>query len=179
MGVLQNHKKKDVRFQKGDLIIYEPNEIQYNEIVKIIEDNVVTNNNLDAKGELGIQPIRYLIRELTSIGSEIDEMSDTELNIAFDNGDRELVLFIRELTTLINEITEDIQYKQYELIDTMSKIFSILNSQESEIDMKNKFNRLCKRKGINMTFDEFIELQNNPEELQKRMNPTKNKKKKK
>lgn len=177
MGILQNHKKKDIRFQKGDLVIYEPNEVQYDEIVKIVEQNVTTNENLDAQGELGIKSIRYLIRELTSIGAEIDEMTDEELNLAFENGDRDLKLFIRELSVLIGEIVEDIQFKQYELIDTISKIFNILNSKEDEEGVKGKFNKLCKKKGIKMTFDEFIELQGNPEELNKRMNPKKKSKK--
>lgn len=179
MGILNNHIKKSIRFSKGDLVIYEPNEFQYEEIMKLIENNISTDENLNAKGEVGIQGVRYLIRELTSIGAEIDEMSDSELAIAFDNGDRDLTIFLRELKKLIEEIVEDVQYKQYEAIDMISKMFDILNAQEDENIIKNKFNKLCKKKGIKMTFDEFIELQTKPEELKERMTIKKVNKKKK
>lgn len=179
MGILNNHVKKDTRFVKGDLKIFEPNEFQYNEIVAILENNIVIDENLNAKGELELKVVRYLIREITSVGAEIDEMTDAELSLAFEKGDRDLQLFLREIKTLIEEIIEDIQYKQYHMIDTTIKIFDILNAKDNEEVIKNKFNRLCKRKGIDINFDEFMSLQGNPKELEKRMIPNKIKKKKK
>lgn len=169
MSILKKHGKKNIRFKKGDLIVYEPSEIQYEDIRELLQQVISVDENLNAKGEINYNLIKYFMRELTSIGVEIDDYTEQELNVLIEEGDRDLKLFIREIKKLIEEIVEDMQYEYYEFVDTMSKMVNLLNSKEEEAKVKDKFNKLFKKKGIDITIDEFITLKDNPTELQKKL----------
>ena len=45
MGILKNNQKKEIRFQKDDVILYEPNKAQLDELKVIITEN--TNIDLE------------------------------------------------------------------------------------------------------------------------------------
>lgn len=175
MGILDNHKKKEVRFKKGDLIIYEPSEEQREEIVGIIKDSNITLEDNKAQGSLNVKEFRWLMRNITSVGHEIDELTDTELIEKLSEGDRDLTLFVREIGVILDEILEDIHYETYEFITTMEKAINIMNSKDSEEKIKMKINKLLKKKNIGLTFDELIQAKDNPELIESKLKKKKKK----
>ena len=77
MGVLKNNQKKEIRFQKDDVILYEPNKAQLDELKVIITENTnIDLENGEAVSELSYDIIRYIFKFLTSIGDEVDYLDD-------------------------------------------------------------------------------------------------------
>lgn len=167
MGILKNNQKVDVRFEKGDFKIYEPNELQREEIMKLLEKQDIKIEGEIVKGEVDLKFIRFILRECTSIGNEVDEYDDKELEILFENGNREMQLFMRELERLINELVEDLLFMQEKEVQLILKMLNILNTTTTKIEMEKKFNNLMKKNKVNLTLQQMIENKDNPEELQK------------
>lgn len=167
MGILKNNQKVDVRFEKGDFKIYEPNELQREEIMKLLEKQDIKIEGEIVKGEVDLKFIRFILRECTSIGNEVDEYDDKELEILFENGNREMQLFMREIERLINELVEDLLFMQEKEVQLILKMLNILNTTTTKIEMEKKFNNLMKKNKVNLTLQQMIENKDNPEELQK------------
>lgn len=181
MGILKNNQKKDIRFSKDEFKIYEPNEIQKEEIMSLLEEQDIKIDEDVVVGNFNLKFIRYILRECTSISNEVDEYEDAELEVLLDNGNRDLQLFIREIEVLISELTEDLLYVKEKEIGIIIKMLDILNSNMDKIELEKKFNRFMKRNKINLTLEQMIENKDNPEELQKLIKVSKknNSKKKK
>lgn len=181
MGILQNHIRKEennIRWQEGDLILYKPSEIQLEEINKIIAE--ATNVDIE-KGEAtanyGEVIIMYLLRELSSIGIEIDEYTYEELTSKFDINP--LLQAVTELIEdLINEMIEN-QIKEIKMINSMLRIMEMNLSAE---ETQQRFNKLLKKQGVNLTVEQMVEYKDNPEKITELINQSKiknNKKRKK
>ena len=86
MGVLKNNQKKEIRFQKDDVILYEPNKAQLDELKIIITENTnIDLENGEAVSELSYDIVRYIFKFLTSIGDEVDDLDDEELEVVAIN----------------------------------------------------------------------------------------------
>jgi hypothetical protein len=107
-ALLKNNQKKEYRFKQKELILYYPTNEQLSEIRQLVENDMKINNQLQSEFDLNLKSIRFIIREITSIGYEIDEYDDTVLQGMLDNGNRDLTLLLREIKTLIQEIVDDI-----------------------------------------------------------------------
>lgn len=168
MSILQNHIKKEIRFQKGDLILYEPNKIQEDELKEILQKKISINEQGEVKGELNI---RYIYRELTSIGSEVDDLSDSDfadlINEDNDKYDTNMNLLYNEVIFLIDEISEAILYTNMQQMKTINSMVNIMNSEIDATIMKNKLEKLFKRKKINISVDELIKNQGDTVALEK------------
>ena len=68
--LLKKHQKREFRYESKDFKLYEPTPYQRDELASIIIENSKIEND-ELVGELGLKAIRYSIRELTNIGSEI------------------------------------------------------------------------------------------------------------
>lgn len=161
--ILDKHKKSNIRFQEEDLILYEPTQQQLEEIKSLIQDNSNIDENLNINGELEFKSIRWIIRELTSIGAEIDEMSDEDVKIAFDNGDKSLQRLTQEITKLINEIAEDIFNQYMEQVKFLNSYVNMFNTVKDVDKLKEKVNKLFKKNKVNLTFDDLSKLNNKDE----------------
>lgn len=161
--ILDKHKKSNKRFQEGDLILYEPTQEQVEEIKLLIQDNSNVDENLNINGELEFKSIRWIIRELTSIGAEIDEMSDEDVKIAFDNGDRALQRLTKEITKLINEVAEDIFNQYMEQVKFLNSYVNVFNTTKDVDKLKEKVNKLFKKNKVNLTFDDLSKLNSKDE----------------
>lgn len=168
MGVLQNNIRKDIRFQKGDIILYEPNEIQKDEIKEILKNKLSINEQGEVKGGTNL---RYIYRELTSIGNEIDNLTDDQFSELIDEKsikyNRNMNLLYKEVIFLIDEISEDILYENIQQLKTINSMANIFNNNTEVEAIKNKLERLFKRKKINISVDEIIKYQNDTEKLKK------------
>lgn len=167
MGILEKNQKKSIRFEKGDFIIYEPNDMQREEIMSMLEKQDIKIEDKNVKGEVNIKFIRYILRECTSIANEVDEYDDVHLEEILDNGNRDMLLFVREIETLINELVEDMIYIQQKEVEIILKMLNILSTATTNIEMEKKFNNLMKKNKVSLTFEQMIENKDNPEELQK------------
>lgn len=165
MGLLDKHKKKEIRYKNGDFIFYSPNEIQSNEIKQILLDTLSIDNKLDINGELTSREIRYITRELTNIGSEVDELTDEELLSKLNDGDRQLTLLFREIEKYVYEFIEDIAYEQEQSIKLINSYINIINSNVSVDKTKEKINKLLKKNKINATVDELAQIKDNPDKI--------------
>lgn len=165
MGLLDKHEKKEIRYKNGDFVFYSPNEIQLVEIKQILSDTLSIDNKLDINGELTSREIRYITRELTNIGSEVDELTDEELLNKLNNGDRQLTLLFREIERYVYEFVEDIAYEQEQSIKFINSYINIINSNISVNKTKEKINKLLKKNKINATVDELINIKENPDKI--------------
>lgn len=165
MGILDKHQKQEIRFQSGDLIMYNPTDIQVEEFKNVLSESFSINQDLSIDGGLNLREIRYMIRELTNIGTEIDELSDEELLQKIDNGDRQLTLLLREIERYIYEFVEDMSYEQEKSIKFINSSINIINSNADNVKMKEKVNRLLKKNKITATIDELMAVKDNPEKI--------------
>ena len=100
MGILEKNQRNGIRFEKGDFIIYEPSDMQREEIMSMLEKQDISIEGENVKGEVNLKFIRYILRECTSIANEIDEYDDIQLENMLDNGNRDMLLFVREIEEL-------------------------------------------------------------------------------
>jgi hypothetical protein len=169
-ALLKNNQKKEYRFKQKELILYYPTNEQLSEIRQLVENDMKINNQLQSEFDLNLKSIRFIIREITSIGYEIDEYDDTVLQGMLDNGNRDLTLLLREIKTLIQEIVDDIFY---DYIQSMKEINMLLNIStcNDELDkIQTKLNKFFKKNKLNVKFEDFADIQSNPEKLQKLIN---------
>ena len=178
MGILKNNQKKETRFEKGDFIIYEPNEYQKEEIMQMLEKQQIKIEDKKIVGEVDLKFVRYILRELTSIKNEVDEYDDKELGVILENGNRDMTLFVREVKRLINEMIEDLVYIQEEEAQIILKMLNIFSTGTTNVEIEKKFNNLMKRNKINLTFDQIITNKNSKELGDMIKESKKNKKKK-
>ena len=165
MGILDKHQKQEIRFQSGDLIMYNPTDLQVEEFKNVLSESFSINQDLSIDGGLNLREIRFMIRELTNIGSEINELSDEELLQKIDNGDRQLTLLLREIERYIYEFVEDMSYEQEKSIKFINSSINIINSNADNAKMKEKVNRLLKKNKITATIDELMAVKDNPEKI--------------
>ena len=181
MGILQNHVRKEennIRWQEGDLILYKPSEIQLEEINKIIAE--ATNVDVE-KGEAtanyGEIIIMYLLRELTNLGVEVDEYTYEELTNKFD-----INPLLQAITELIEDLTNEMVENQIKKIKMINSMLRIMEMNLSAEETQQRFNKLLKKQGVNLTVEEMIQYKNNPEKITEIINQSKiknNKKRKK
>ena len=169
MGILEKHQKSNVRYENKDLIFYEPTDEQLSEIKDIIEKSIPVGEKININQELDANSVRFIIRELTNIGHEIDEFSDEELKEKLDNGDRILKLLIKEITKFVNEILDDILEEQIENIKAFNTLMNIANSNQDIKTLEVKINKFFKKQKINMKFEDLKDF-NNPEKVQELLN---------
>ena len=141
MGLLDKHQKTNIRFKSGDFIFYEPTVLQKDELKNMILETLKINKSLEVNGDISLKEIRFVIRELTNIGNEIDELSDEEFKNKLNNGDRQVLNLFREV-------------EQY--IKFINSFINIANTKADEGKIKEKINRLLKRYKVKSNYDELI-----------------------
>ena len=172
-NLLDKHQKGTYRYKNKDLILYYPTSEQYEEIKQLVKDSIQIDKDMKVNGELQFKSVRFIIREITSISHSIDEMSDVEIQEKLNNGDRTLVLLYREIETLIQEIVDDVFYEYTQQIKEIDSLLNIANSNDNLERMKVKMNKFFKKYKVNMQFEDFMKIANNPnaiEELTNKLN---------
>lgn len=161
---LKKNQKTNIRFTDGkDIVLYEPTKEQYSQLKEKINKISIDKENKSIT--IGEEMIREIFKTLVKDGEFINEYSSQELNGLIENGNNKIKILFREIQDLLQEITDDIQYENNQMIKDMNKVLNILTSNDSVTIMKNKFDKLLKKKKIPMTFDEISSLQDNPEEM--------------
>ena len=170
-GLIKKHIQGKIRCKIDDIEVYNPTIEQKEEIRKILNQYTKVDSQLTIKGEIDLTIIKYLIKELTNIGKEVDSYSDKDLNNAFVNGDRVLKTLERQLVSIIEEVMEETQHEVHNMLIQMEKALELNESH-------HKMNQILKKMGVS-SIQELSEISKNPEEFKKVINKAKPKGKKK
>lgn len=166
--LLKKHQKKEIRHESKDFKLYEPTDYQREELMNIITKNSkIENDKLVA--ELGLKSIRYTIKELTNIGSSIDELTDKELESLLDNGDRELQLLMREVELLLHEVAEDILCQTTRSMRYMNDFINTMDANGDSEKLKKKWNKFNKKYKLNVSWEDLINNAEKREELENKL----------
>ena len=171
--------RNNVRFKQDDFILYNLTMDDINNISAMINDKIEFDKDLNATAkDIGLVEIyKYLIKNCSNY--EFEELSDEDIIYIIESTEYKFLRLGFEIKHIINEVIEIQQQKQYEYLDFIDKTINILNMAEDQEKIKIKFEKLFKRKGLNMTYEEFTKISENPEEMQKEIiNKLNNSKKK-
>ena len=168
MGVLKNNQKKEIRFQKDDVILYEPNKAQLDELKIIITENTnIDLENGEAVSELSYDIIRYIFKFLTSIGDEVDDLDDEELEECIENGNNKISSLMVEIENMIREICDKLINSYMREIRNINEKFKILELNGELENVKSEFNTMAKKNNINVTFDDLAKQVEEKKRLEK------------
>lgn len=170
--LLKQHQKKNERYKSKSFILHEPTDYQRQELTDMYIENSKVENNDELVAEFGLKSIRYIIRELTNI-DEIDEISDKELEVLLDNGDREIQLLMREIEVLLHEIADDVLYQTTRSMRLMGDVLNTLDVNGDTEKLKKKWNQFNKKYNINVSWDDLINNASKREELENKLKEVK------
>lgn len=181
MGILQNHIRKEesnIYWENGDLKLFKPTEVELEEINKTItEATQIDIEKSEITANYGENIIMYILRNMTSLGAEVDEYTYDELTTKFD-----INSLLQAITEFIEELTNNMienQIKEIKMINSMLRIMEMnLSAEETQV----RFNKLLKKQGVNLTVEEMTKFKDNPEKITELINQSKiknNKKRKK
>ena len=166
MGILERNQKTDIRFKKGELIIYELTDMQREDLTNMIkESNTIQVTENGAKGEVGVQITKHILRTYTSLGAEIDDYTDAELGVLLDEGKRPVKLFMKAIKEMVEEIVEDILDEYYQNVKDNNQLMTAVEKEVDANKMIERMLKIFKKQGVNLTKEELIENVNNPEKL--------------
>ena len=168
MGILKNNQKKEIRFQKDDVILYEPNKAQLDELKIIITENTnIDLENGEAVSELSYDIVRYIFKFLTSIGDEVDDLDDEELEECIENGNNKISSLMVEIENMIREICDKLINSYMREIRNINEKFKILELNGELENVKSEFNTMAKKNNINVTFDDLAKQVEEKKRLEK------------
>ena len=168
MGILKNNQKKEIRFQKDDVILYEPNKAQLDELKVIITENTnIDLENGEAVSELSYDIIRYIFKFLTSIGDEVDDLDDEELEECIENGNNKISSLMIEIENMIREICDKLINSYIREIRNINEKFRILELNGELENVKSEFNTMAKKNNLNVTFDDLAKQVEEKKRLEK------------
>ena len=168
MGILKNNQKKEIRFQKDDVILYEPNKAQLDELKVIITENTnIDLENGEAISELSYDIVRYIFKFLTSIGDEVDDLDDEELEECIENGNNKISSLMIEIENMIREICDKLINSYIREIRNINEKFKILELNGELEGVKSEFNTMAKKNNLNVTFDDLAKQVEEKKRLEK------------
>ena len=168
MGILKNNQKKEIRFQKDDVILYEPNKAQLDELKVIITENTnIDLENGEAVSELSYDIVRYIFKFLTSIGDEVDDLDDEELEECIENGNNKISSLMTEIENMIREICDKLINSYIREIRNINEKFKVLELNGELESVKSEFNTMAKKNNLNVTFDDLAKQVEEKKQLEK------------
>lgn len=144
MDIFEKYKFKELRTRFGDIEVYNPNEIKYEELNELIQAGAKMDSEMKIEQTIDEKTIRWMFRNLTSIGEDIDNLTSEQLEELCSDfgGCREFNLVYKELAIMIDEILQDFQnalYKTYVMANSVFKTIEAENMKQTIIDNMIKF----------------------------------------
>ena len=156
MASIKKHTKSNIRAKYDDIIVYNPNKKQAEELKELITNSLRLSNG-EIQGDFGFDIIRKLIKDFTNIDNdEIDALSDEELDELSDLADNTLSAVFNELETILTEVTEKIAQ------DTIRDLKKIVANIEQLKDIQEfakvaqEFDKACEENNINLTLNDLM-----------------------
>ena len=113
-----------------------------------------------ATTEYSYDIMRYIFKFYTTIGDEVDELTDDELEDLIENGNHKIQGLMRAITEMLREIASDSLYELESAIKTY-------NEQKKADELLQKANKLKKELEEKINVDKIIENQKEIEKLEK------------
>ena len=161
MGILRDNQKTQIRYECEEVILYEPTKSQLAELKHIVYEN--TKMDLEkgvATTEYSYDIMRYIFKFYTTIGDEVDELTDDELENLIENGNHKIQGLMRAITEMLREIASNSLYELESAIKTY-------NEQKKADELLQKANKLKKELEEKINVDKIIENQKEIEKLEK------------
>lgn len=161
MGILRDNQKTQIRYECEEVILYEPTKTQLAELKHIVYEN--TKMDLEkgvATTEYSYDIMRYIFKFYTTIGDEVDELTDDELEDLIENGNHKIQGLMRAITEMLREIASNSLYELESAIKTY-------NEQKKADELLQKANKLKKELEEKINVDKIIENQKEIEKLEK------------
>ena len=161
MGILRDNQKTQIRYEYEEVILYEPTNAQLAELKHIVYEN--TKMDLEkgvATTEYSYDIMRYIFKFYTTIGDEVDELTDDELEDLIENGNHKIQGLMRAITEMLREIASNSLYELESAIKTY-------NEQKKADELLQKANKLKKELEEKINVDKIIENQKEIEKLEK------------
>ena len=161
MGILRDNQKTQIRYECEEVILYEPTKSQLAELKHVVYEN--TKMDLEkgiATTEYSYDIMRYIFKFYTTIGDEVDELTDDELEDLIENGNHKIQGLMRAITEMLREIASDSLYELESAIKTY-------NEQKKADELLQKANKLKKELEEKINVDKIIENQKEIEKLEK------------
>ena len=161
MGILRDNQKTQIRYECEEVILYEPTKSQLAELKHVVYEN--TKMDLEkgvATTEYSYDIMRYIFKFYTTIGDEVDELTDNELEDLIENGNHKIQGLMRAITEMLREIASDSLYELESAIKTY-------NEQKKADELLQKATKLKKELEEKINVDKIIENQKEIEKLEK------------
>ena len=161
MGILRDNQKTQIRYECEEVILYEPTKSQLAELKHVVYEN--TKMDLEkgvATTEYSYDIMRYIFKFYTTIGDEVDELTDDELEDLIENGNHKIQGLMRAITEMLREIASNSLYELESAIKTY-------NEQKKADELLQKANKLKKELEEKINVDKIIENQKEIEKLEK------------
>lgn len=172
--------KSEVRFEREGVVLYNPKEDKKTELIELIKkEQSLDINDDEISEEIVPNVVRYVLRNFTNYGEEIDNYTDDEIMEVLSNPNRTIELLCVEIGVLIDEIVEDIFINVRKDFRNIESTFRTLDVMDMEKDMYDKLAKTLKKQGINVTADELINFKGDENELAELLSKKTKKKKRK
>ena len=123
--------------------------------------------NGEAVSELSYDIIRYIFKFLTSIGDEVDDLDDEELEECIENGNNKISSLMIEIENMIREICDKLINSYMREIRNINEKFKILELNGELENVKSEFNTMAKKNNLNVTFDDLAKQVEEKKRLEK------------
>lgn len=178
-SILTRNQRKHIRLERGEFILYNPTEEQMEIMSNLLSEQINVDTDLTAKGRVDSALIRYMLKELTNVGKDVELYSDAELIALIAGGNQDLAIIFKELEVIINEMIESLQYKQYELIVSINTMIENAKNSKKFDKLLNGLDEILEESNIDITAKELFKLAGEEEALKDKIDSLKNEKTKK
>ena len=159
MGILKNNQKTAIRYESGEIILYEIDEIQKEELRNIIIENTkIDMESGMASIELSYNIIRYIFKFYTTIGEEVDELDDEELGELIENGNHKIMGLMRAIKEMLREINEEIIDETLDSIRNLNDHLNLARIERERNNLEKNFNKTNEEIQGNLTFEEAMNI---------------------
>ena len=172
MGILRDNHRAEKRYECEEVVLYEPDQVQIQELKNIIMDNTkidVETGNAETVYSENI--IRYIFKFYTTIGEEIDELTSDELD---DLMDEESIIYthkikglVRAIKEMLREIAEQTLYEALEAIRDLNMQLKTVKLQQETNEVEKTFNEISEKSGANVKFEDVVKVAKEKVELEK------------
>ena len=159
---LINNQKKEIRLEVGDIVLFEPTDLQIQELKELL---LKENVNVEGKSEVSFSLIRYIIRNCCKDSAFVDEYTDEELNILLSNGNKNIRMLRKECVSIIEEVGELIQEDSIMQLKYFNEMLNVFNFNGDIEKTKKKFDKFSKKYKLNITFDDLLKKETEKEKL--------------
>ena len=108
--------------------------------------------------ELSYNIIRYIFKFYTTIGEEVDELDDEELEELIENGNHKIMGLMRAIKEMLREINEEIIDETLDSIRNLNDHLNLARIERERNNLEKNFNKTNEEIQGNLTFEEAMNI---------------------